>query len=138
MLTRASPSGKRLVPAGPIGLVAWSALAPVSFELLPRGHAAGIYTFAIDVVMRTLAGAGVFQIDGFWSEPLVATTATVRFGANVPLTALHPFIEPRHIVTDGRLPFTLTLTPSGVTGSPVAWLNFPIDFILADLPEAFP
>lgn len=134
-IVRAGPSGKRLAPVNALGQKNWSAAAPLTLELARAGHMPGVYQFSIAIFPIVAAGAGTMTIAGNFDAPGFGATS-VNFAAGSAIN--NGFVAPRHIMSSGLGAITLTLTPSGVTGSPLIYVNCPLDFILARFPSDYP
>lgn len=134
---RDGPAGSILIPAPPVGTI-WSPITAQSLvlEALPEGHAPGLYSFSIALMMLTV-GVGTTTIGASWSQPGVGATS-VLFSGNAPFNTVASFIAPRHIMSTGELPIIFTLTPAGVSGAPRALVNMPMDLIMGRFPEGFP
>lgn len=134
IITRAAPSGKRLVPVDPVGLDDWNVGGPLTLELAPAGHAPGVYSMSVSVFPVVLAGAGTLTIACSYAGPGFGPTSVTYQAAG---TLNNGFVAPRHIMSSGSSPILLTLTPAGVTGSPRFYVNCPLDLMLALFPEDF-
>lgn len=116
---RSAPSGPRVLPASPSGIASYTASAPATVTLLPTGHRAGYYLANVSVFVLTAASAGNFTSLFGWNDPLFGP-ATLPFGAtNLTGTGL-VFTVTRAFESDGSAPIVWTVTPAGVTGSPIA------------------
>lgn len=136
MNVRLSPSGKIISPAPGAGNSSWNALAPLVVELLPANHQPGLWSFSIATV-QIVAATGFYSIVLSWDQPFVGAVSRT-FNASIAMNAIgNGFIAPRHVMSSGRAPLVMTLTPTGVVGSPRVYANFPVDNILALLPEDF-
>lgn len=134
-IVRAGPSGKRLVPVDPLGTRSWNAGAPLVLELAKAGHEAGLYTFTIGVFPIVAAGGGTLTIAATYDTPGVGAVS-INYATASALN--NGFIAPRNIISSGRSAIVLTLTPASVTGSPVFYVNCPLDFISGRLPASYP
>lgn len=134
-ITRAAPSGKRLVPVDPLGLDDWNVGGPLTLELVAAGHAPGVYSFSISIFPVVTASAGTLTVTCSYDGPGLGPTSIVYQNAG---TLNNGFIAPRHVMSSGLGPIRLALTPAGVTGSPRFYVNCPLDLMLARFPEDFP
>jgi hypothetical protein len=138
LIVRAGPSGKVIRPVPGNGALWAPASGSLALTLLAAPHPPGVYTFSIGVVVLTAAAAGTFTLRSTWSMP-VTGAFTFDWSTNAPLTIVgNGFLAPRHVVSTGALPITMTLIPAGVVGTPNVYVNVPMDNRFGLLPAGFP
>lgn len=133
-ISRASPSGKRLFPSNAAGLLSWDvSQGPRVFELYPAGHVPGIYTFSVAIIPL---GGGTGTVSFAISYDLYGVGLFSQLITN--LNVASEFIAPRNFVSAGTRAVIITATPSGVTGAPRVYANFPVEFIVNLMPADTP
>ncbi len=96
----------------------WNAGGALVLTLLPAGHEPGLYLTSLSAFVLTAAAAGTVTIVfGFNQKGFGATTLSIG-SANLTATVVIAS-TPRIFNSDGTAALTATLTPAGVTGSPV-------------------
>lgn len=112
---RANPSGKLVQPVTAKGLFTWDMTSPLVLELLPAGHAPGIYDVMQTYFLRTVPAAVNLLTSIVWSQPRFGTTNNdINFNSIIGTPNLSAL---RAIESDGTTAMTLTLTPSSLSGT---------------------
>lgn len=112
---RANPSGKLVQPLVAKGQFAWDMTSPLVLELLPAGHAPGIYDVMQTYFLRVVPAAVNLLTSLVWSQPRFgATNLDINFNSIVGTPNLSAL---RVIESDGTAAMTLTLTPSSLSGT---------------------
>lgn len=113
--SRAAPSGKLAQPLVSKGPFAWDATSPLVIELLAAGHASGIYEIAQTFFVRTMPAALSLLTSIGWNQPRFgAATLDINFASIVSNPNVNAL---RSIESTGLGAITLTLTPSGLSGT---------------------
>src|SRR5690242_18206692 len=116
---RSSASGPRALPAQAHGLNGWNAASNLTIDLLDAGHPAGLYTIAVQVFVRTAAGAGNFNGSVLACDMPGAGAVTNAFVPAVPTSTGSKVSSYRQIPSTGLSPIQFRLVVNGITGSPV-------------------
>lgn len=112
---RANPSGKLVQPSVAKGQFAWDMTSPLVLELLPAGHAPGIYDVMQTYFLRVVPAAVSLATSIVWSQPRFgAANSDINFASIIATPNLSAL---RAIESDGSSAMTLTLTPSGLSGT---------------------
>lgn len=118
-ILRRSASGKYAAPLRGAGIVGWNAAAPLVITLQPTGHPAGVYIVGVEVFVRVVATGGNLNNTLLgWNQPRLGTTSQV-LNPTAPTALGNRLTIYRTCPSSGLGPITYTLTPAGITGSPV-------------------
>jgi hypothetical protein len=113
-------SGKTSSPLVAAGIIGWDASAPLILTLLPAGHAPGLYTVGVSIFVRTAAGAGSLSNSVLsWNQIDLGNVTTNTIAAAAPTTTGNKLSVYRTLPSNGQSPILYTLTPAGITGTPV-------------------
>jgi hypothetical protein len=116
---RAAPMGKRFYPFPATGLIGWTAGAPISLVVVPTGAQPGVYVFGLYIFVRVAAVGGSLANGSLaWNQPGLGSTAATVAGPN-PTTLNATTNLYRSVPNSGLGPISYTLTPAGITGSPI-------------------
>lgn len=104
------------------GKIAYDLVAPLVLTLLPAGHPPGKYLIVPSGFITTAGAAGALVGTLGWNLPVVGATTSTLFSVTAAATGMSA-INARAIESNGVAALTLTLSGSGVTGSPIARVN---------------
>jgi hypothetical protein len=117
-----------------VSSIGWNASGPLALTVLAAGHEAGLYCVGVDLITRTLATAGGLQRTTSYNAPTFGATSTgtqntFASGVSSGSTGRPPtttgnvnsiyFFMPTFVRSDGSAAIVTTITPVGITGSPV-------------------
>lgn len=99
--------------------IGWDASAPLVIEVLPLGHAPGLYEVNLCGVVRTAAGAGTVARTVTTTPSPGAGSKTMTFAGIAITSAIFIPFTPAQVFSDGTAAISVTLTPAGIAGNPV-------------------
>lgn len=116
---RSSPSGPRVEPVEPGGLIGWNAGSNRSIVILPAGHPPGVYTVGLSLFVRTASGAGAFTGTTLTWGLAGGGLSSNALVPGAPTTTGAKLNAYRSLPSSGLLPILYNLVVVGITGNPV-------------------